>query len=203
MLGNQADNHVHRALMSSTSFGTSITVRRGIEADAADLAELACRTFRETFAGDNRPEDLALYLVQAYGTAQQRAELANPEITTLLVEVDGQLVAYAQLRSGHVPQSVVGDSPLELWRFYVDRPWQGRGIAQVLMARVQSEAHQRGGRTLWLGVWERNERGKAFYRKVGFADVGSHVFMVGTDAQTDRILVQPVSLEVPRSAPQE
>ena len=48
----------------------------------------------------------------------------------------------------------------------------------------------RGGRTLWLGVWERNARAKAFYGKNGFVDVGSHVFMVGTDAQTDRILVR-------------
>jgi diamine N-acetyltransferase len=191
------------ALMFSTSFGTGIAIRRGVETDAADLAELASRTFRETFAGDNRPDDLALYLAQAYGVAQQRAELADPGISTLLVEVDGQLAAYAQLRSSRAPECVTGESPLELWRFYVDRPWQGRGIAQVLMARVQSEAHQRGGRTLWLGVWERNERGKAFYRKVGFSDAGSHVFMVGTDAQTDRILVQPVPLAIPNSPAQE
>jgi diamine N-acetyltransferase len=189
--------------MSSTSSGTSIAIRRGVEADAADLAELASRTFRETFAGDNRPDDLALYLSRAYGVAQQRAELADPEITTLLVEVDGQLAAYAQLRSGRIPECVIGESPLELWRFYVDRPWQGQGIAQVLMARVQSEAHQRGGRTLWLGVWERNERGKAFYRKVGFADVGSHVFMVGTDEQTDRILAQPLPPEIPLRAAEQ
>jgi hypothetical protein len=43
---------------------------------------------------------------------------------------------------------------------------------------------------LWLGGWERNERAKAFYLKTGFKDVGSHLFMVGTDPQTDRILVR-------------
>ena len=41
---------------------------------------------------------------------------------------------------------------------------------------------------LWLGVWERNPRAQAFYRKSGFADVGSQVFLVGTDAQTDRVM---------------
>jgi ribosomal protein S18 acetylase RimI-like enzyme len=170
----------------------SITIRHGIAADAGDLAELAARTFRETFAADNRPDDLALHLAHAYGASQQGAELADPKITTLLVEAEGQLAGYAQLRSGSVPACVIGDSPLELWRFYVARLWHGQGIAQALMARVESEAEQRGGRTLWLGVWERNERAKGFYRKVGFADVGSHEFMVGTDAQTDRILVRPV-----------
>jgi len=60
------------------------------------------------------------------------------------------------------------------------------------MARVDSEAVRRGAHTLWLGVWERNERAKAYYKKSGFTDVGSHVFMVGDDAQTDRILVRPL-----------
>ena len=168
----------------------SITIRPGVAADATDLAELAARTFRETFAADNRAEDMALHLAHAYGTSQQQRELVDPDITTLLVEVDGQLAGYAQLRSGGAPECVTGESPVELWRFYIAQPWHGRGVAQALMRRVEAEAYRRGGRTFWLGVWERNARAKAFYQKNGFTDVGSQVFMVGTDAQTDRILVR-------------
>ena len=158
--------------------------------DAPALAELAARTFHETFAADNRPEDMALHSASAYGTSQQQQELVDPDIATLLVEVDGQLAGYAQLRSGLPPDCVTGEEPIELWRFYIAQPWHGRGVAQALMQSVESEAYRRGGRTLWLGVWERNERAKAFYQKNGFMDVGSHVFMVGTDAQTDRILIR-------------
>ena len=43
---------------------------------------------------------------------------------------------------------------------------------------------------LWLGVWEHNPRAQAFYRKAGFADVGSKVFVVGTDAQADRVMLK-------------
>jgi diamine N-acetyltransferase len=163
-------------------------IRPGAATDATALAELAARTFSETFAADNRPEDIALHNAQTYGAAQQQKELGDPDIATLLVEVDGQLAGYAQLRSGETPPCVAGEKPIELWRFYIARPWQGQGLAQALMRKVESEAHRRGGRTLWLGVWERNERGKSFYYKNGFVDVGSHVFMLGTDAQTDRIL---------------
>jgi ribosomal protein S18 acetylase RimI-like enzyme len=175
----------------------TITIRRATPPDAADLAALAARTFRDTFAADNRPQDIALHVAQAYGLAQQGEELLNPSISTLLVDVDGQLPGYAQVRSGPVPECVIADNPLELWRFYVARPWHGRGIAQALMNQVNAEAHQRGARTLWLGVWERNERAKAFYRKIGFTDVGSHLFMVGEDAQTDRIMVRPIPPPVP------
>jgi len=171
----------------------SITIRAGVANDATALAELAARTFRETFAAGNRPEDIALHTAHAYGTTQQERELADPDIATLLVEVDGQLAGYAQLRSGVPPACVTGEEPVELWRFYIAQPWQGRGVAHALMRKVERDAYRRGGRTLWLGVWERNERAKAFYHKNGFTDVGSHVFKVGTDAQTDRILVRPLS----------
>ena len=170
----------------------SIVIRVGVATDAAALAELADRTFRETFGAENRPEDMALHTENAYGTSQQQTELVDPDIATLLVEVDGQLAGYAQLRSGVPPACVTGEKPIELWRFYIAQAWHGRGAAQALMRSVESEAYQRGARTLWLGVWERNERAKAFYRKTGFVEVGSHVFMLGTDAQTDWILVRAI-----------
>jgi ribosomal protein S18 acetylase RimI-like enzyme len=170
----------------------NITVRRGTRADARRLADLAASTFRDAFAADNRPEDMALHLARSYGMSQQEAELTNPEITTLLAEVNGELAGYAQLRAHTAPECVTGVMPLELWRFYVAAPWHGRGIAHALMRSVEQEARTREAQTLWLGVWERNERAKAFYRKSGFADVGSQVFMVGTDAQTDRIMARPL-----------
>ena len=178
----------------------SIMIRAGVATDATALAELAARTFRETFAADNRPEDIALHTAHAYGTSQQERELADPDIATLLVEVDGQLAGYAQLRSSVPPACVTGEEPIELWRFYIAQSWQGRGVAHALMRKVERDAYRRGGRTLWLGVWERNERAKAFYHKNGFMDVGSHVFMVGTDAQTDRILVRPLTTVISNGA---
>ena len=52
------------------------------------------------------------------------------------------------------------------------------------------EAAIRGAQTLWLGVWERNPRALAFYGKCGFVDVGEHVFLFGTDPQTDRVMAR-------------
>jgi ribosomal protein S18 acetylase RimI-like enzyme len=164
------------------------TIRPGVPADAGRLAGLAARTFEETFGSANDPGDMALYLSSAYGLAQQSQELSDPTIGTLLVEVDGRLAGYAQVKEGEAPRCVAGERPIELRRFYVDRPWQGRGVAQALMQAVRDAAAARGGRTLWLGVWERNERAQAFYRKCGFVEVGSQPFVLGSDRQTDRIM---------------
>jgi len=39
-------------------------------------------------------------------------------------------------------------------------------------------------------VWERNPRAIAFYRKCGFAEVGTHTFVFGTDRQRDLVLAR-------------
>jgi ribosomal protein S18 acetylase RimI-like enzyme len=83
---------------------------------------------------------------------------------------------------------VAGTAPIELWRFYVDRPLQGRGVARVLMDALLEAAHARGAETIWLGVWERNPRAQAFYGKCGFLDVGQQEFRLGSDRQIDRVM---------------
>jgi GNAT superfamily N-acetyltransferase len=169
-----------------------IDIRLGTPADGDRLADLAARTFRDTFTEGSPPEDMALHLATTYGSLQQGRELADPHIVTLVAESSGELIAYAQLRNHPPPACVTGSAPIELWRFYVLRDWHGRGLAQKLMQRVDEEARRAGAQTLWLGVWEHNDRAKAFYRKCNFVDVGSHVFMVGHDGQTDRIMVRPL-----------
>jgi ribosomal protein S18 acetylase RimI-like enzyme len=165
-----------------------VNIRRADRTDAAALAELARRTFFDTFAANNDAGDMAIHLERAYGVPQQTAELSDPSIITLLAEEEGAAVAYAQLRTGPVPACVSGNGPIELWRFYVSQDWHGRGVAQPLMDRVKVEARARGAKTLWLGVWEKNDRARAFYAKCGFVEVGDHIFLFGTDAQTDKVM---------------
>jgi ribosomal protein S18 acetylase RimI-like enzyme len=57
------------------------------------------------------------------------------------------------------------------------------------MAAAQEAGRELGGRTLWLAVWERNPRAIAFYEKFGFRDVGRQDFRLGSDLQTDRVMV--------------
>ena len=156
------------------------------------MAGLAAATFRDAFGSENDDADLALHLARSYGLPQQTAELAHPAITTLLAFAAGELAGYAQLRPGLPPPCVAAARPIELWRFYVARPWHGRGVAQSLMAAVVTAARARRAATLWLGVWERNPRAQAFDKKSGFVDVGSQTFTVGTDPQHDRVMELPL-----------
>jgi ribosomal protein S18 acetylase RimI-like enzyme len=171
---------------------SDFTIRLAIPEDAAAVAELAARTFRDTFAADNTAEDLAAHLKKNYGPAIQTAEIANPAMATLVMEGEGGLIAYAQLRTDPAPSCVAGVRPLEIWRFYVDQPFIGRGIAGVLMDRTLQEVASRGADVCWLGVWERNLRAQAFYRKHGFVQVGTQFYDVGQDRQTDHVMARRI-----------
>lgn len=156
-------------------------LRRATSEDAAALAALALKTFLDTFAAVNRAEDMDVYIREFFGETQQRREIENPDVVTLVVEQDAALIAYSQLRP--TPANAAGD--VEVVRFYVEQSHHGRGIAQTLMDAVFTEARALGATTLWLGVWEHNARAIAFYRKCGFAKVGAHAFILGSDLQTD------------------
>ena len=168
-------------------------IRRAGVDDAALLAELGARTFIETFSADNRPEDMAAYLAAAFGPEQQVAELTDPHSIFLIAEVDGVAAGYAKLDPGRTPESVTGARPIELVRLYVSKAWLGRGVGAALMRDCLDEAKRAGYQTLWLGVWERNKRARAFYRKWNFRDVGKHIFQLGDDPQTDILMERPVS----------
>jgi GNAT superfamily N-acetyltransferase len=173
----------------NTRTTATLTIRRGVAADAADLAQFGARTFVDTFAVDNRAEDIEQHVAAAFGPGQQAAELVDPDVVTLLAHLEGALVAYAQVRRKAYPACVSADRPVELHRFYVDRAAHGKGIGRALMGAARDAACELGGRHLWLGVWERNGNAIAFYSKMGFVDVGSHAFAVGADRQTDRVLL--------------
>ena len=183
--------------MSEVTLPNGFVIRRAEISDASQLAEFAARTFDETFAASNDPEDFALHLRNSFGERQQTAEIASPDNVTLLVFDGDALVAFAQVMKGEPPDCVTVDDAIELHRIYVDRPAHGTGLAAILMQEVRRVANEFGARHIWLGVWEHNPRAIAFYSKHGFIDVGSHSFLLGTDLQVDRVFVAPVDFTEP------
>jgi ribosomal protein S18 acetylase RimI-like enzyme len=164
------------------------TIRRGTLEDAALLSELGARTFSETFASENSPEDLAAYLATNFNVAQQTDELEDPESTFLIAEVDGRAAGYAKLHISEPEKGVAGANPIELVRLYVSREWLGRGVGEQLMRACIDAAREAGHETIWLGVWERNARAQAFYRKWNFRTIGEHMFQLGSDLQRDLVM---------------
>jgi len=163
--------------------------------DAALLAELGASTFAETFESANTPEDFAMYMAAAFSEEIQRAELADPDTTVFFAERGDDTVGYVMLRERKPPASVGLDDALEIARFYARKRAIGSGVGGALMQRAIAEAAGRGKDAVWLAVWERNERAIRFYESWGFHRSGSQPFLLGTDVQTDLVMVRRIARE--------
>lgn len=174
--------------------GTAVRLRPATIADAAELAALAGRTFRDTFAPDNALADVEAYVREALSLGRVTAELADPASHFVLAATGdgGTLLGYSKLCANAAEMCVAGPDPIEIERIYVDRPALGHGVGAALMQRCLDDAQAMGRRTVWLGVWERNGRAIAFYERWGFRIVGEHVFQLGSDAQRDLIMERHV-----------
>ena len=162
--------------------------RRAIVDDTTALAELAEKTFRDTFAAQNSEWDLNEYCSKNFGSQIQLSEIENANTVTILAQVDGVLAGYSQLRLQSPKECVPSDSTAELCRFYISQEFHGRGLAQALIHEVFDVASQSSVQSIWLGVWEHNLRAIAFYKKYGFEMVGEHTFLFGNDPQRDLIM---------------
>jgi len=167
-----------------------ISIAKANLATATRLAELGRQTFSETFAASNTPADMAAYLAEAYGPEIQLAQLQDPRCTCLLAEMQGQTVGYALLQEESALGLPAGAPParqLEIKQLYVVEDWIGTGLGKALMRRTLDIAQAAQVTAVVLGVWEHNERAKAFYQRFGFREVGEVAFKLGEDVQRDLI----------------
>lgn len=164
------------------------SIRRATAVDAVLLADIGRRSFDEAFSPTNDPQSMSEYMDQAFNPAVQAEELTDPDNQFFIADIDGRAAGYAMLRAGSVEPGITGENPIELVRLYALQAWLGRGVGAALMDHCLTIARSADHDIIWLGVWEFNPRAQAFYRKYGFTEVGTHIFHLGPEAQTDLLL---------------
>jgi diamine N-acetyltransferase len=165
-----------------------MNIRYGNIHDAKMLSELGAKTFHETFAKDNTPENINAYLEESFSPEIQFNELSAQDTIFIIAESEGMPIGYAQLMIGSRDETIKGTKPLEIRRIYASSEYLGKGVGNELMKTAIHEAKARDCDCIWLGVWEKNQRAIDFYKKWGFRQVGTHVFSVGDDPQNDFVM---------------
>jgi GNAT superfamily N-acetyltransferase len=163
----------------------TVWIRVAEPEDAALVADVSRRTFYETFSRYNTEENMRMYLDEQFPRERQMAEVGAPGRVFLLAFIGDEPAGYASLRLGEPPHGLVDEHAIEIVQLYSEQKMIGKGVGPALMQACLDVARQQGCDWIWLGVWEHNERAKAFYTKWGFEPFGKHVFFVGLDAQTD------------------
>lgn len=168
--------------------GNMVSIRAADIGDADVLADLGRRTFHDTFAAQNKPEDMDAYMSDAFTVERITAAIRQQGAVWLLAEVPPKVVGFAMLAPEPPPPCVTTPSPVRLVKLYVSADAIGSGVGAALMRAGIEWAKHAGYKDLWLGVWERNQRAIAFYERWGFVSVGAEVFRLGSDDQTDVVM---------------
>lgn len=174
-----------------------LQLRRATPDDAQRLAQLGARTFRDTYRGLDDPQDIEAYVTEHFTPERVAAQLRRPGSVTLLAHAGAEDAGYLQVALGEAPACVTGPAPVELVRLYLRQEWIGHGHGAWLMQAAEAEARRIQGRTLWLGVYDKNERAVAFYRRRGFTQVGTHDFLFAGVWYADPVMAKPLDTGAP------
>ncbi|EOL43164.1 hypothetical protein RV11_GL000620 [Enterococcus phoeniculicola] len=169
---------------------TQLEWRKCTTKDIDALRTLSIETFTDTFADQNTAEDLAAYLDTAYNYEQLREELKNEESFFFFLQANKEIVGYLKLNIGQAQTETIYPDSLEVERIYIRSIHKRKGYGSEGITKAIQTAKALQKKSLWLGVWEKNERALAFYKNQGFTKVGSHSFFMGEDEQTDFILLK-------------
>lgn len=166
----------------------SVRINPAALTDMEQVYHIGREVYTETFAPHNTAANLRAYLDEAYAMPVLEREWAEPGSAYFLSWDGARATGFMRLRNSDEAEKMLGRNTVELQRLYIRKPWQASGLGNQFMELALAEARSRQTSWIWLGVWERNFRAQAFYRKWGFEKFGEHVFQMGDDPQTDWML---------------
>jgi ribosomal protein S18 acetylase RimI-like enzyme len=167
----------------------SITLRECTPADAPTLAIIAAATLLEAFAGLVPGDSLLAHCAKNHFPAAYLSHFEKSETRAWLAEVSpgAAPVGYAMLTAPDFPIGLVQTGDLELRRIYLFSKFHGTGAGRGMMELAIASARDQQASRLLLGVHPKNQRAIAFYRKNGFAQIGTRSFKVGASTFEDPV----------------
>lgn len=165
-----------------------IEIRKATIADLETIQSISQKTFMETFAAMNTPENIDNYNQQSFNLEQLTSEINNPDSQYYLAFSESEAVGYLKINFGKAQTEEGKENSLEIQRIYVLQAFHGKKLGQLLVDKAIAVAQQTAVDYIWLGVWEENHRALQFYNKNGFVVFDKHIFTMGNDQQTDLLM---------------
>ncbi|WP_348810975.1 GNAT family N-acetyltransferase [Flavobacterium maritimum] len=165
-----------------------IEIRKATIADLETIQSISQKTFMETFAAVNTPENIDNYNQQSFNLEQLTSEINNPDSQYYLAFSESEAVGYLKINFGKAQTEEGKENSLEIQRIYVLQAFHGKKLGQLLVDKAIAVAQQTAVDYIWLGVWEENHRALQFYNKNGFVVFDKHIFTMGNDQQTDLLM---------------
>jgi ribosomal protein S18 acetylase RimI-like enzyme len=100
------------------------------------------------------------------------------------------VVGFAEVICSSCRSPVTNVAGAELVRLYVQPRAQGSGIGRSLLQEAERLARLSSLPSLWLTVWEGNSGALAFYRRMGYADVGATTYSFEGNTYGNRVFAR-------------
>ncbi len=171
-----------------TTAELNIKIIKAVPADADLLSVLASTTFYEAYFLQDEPVALAGYINESFNSDSMIQQLNDPASHFYIIYVNGSAAGYAKLLSGSTDPGVKTVKTIELKRIYIVERYWGKGLGEELLEYCIHEAREKHCDSIWLGVWEQNERGRRFYEKHGFIKRGTLDFIYGDTVGINLVL---------------
>ena len=168
------------------------TIQLAEPANAAPLAKLAEKTFRDAFAQFINKEDFERYVARSFNENQIKSELLDSASAFFIARLRDKWVGYAKLHQSPPPDCIKQLPAIELARLYSRQQYLGHGIGAALVEACIVYARSKAFKSIWLGSWKENHRGNAFYKKMQFEVLGHKTFAIGSDIQEDHIFARQI-----------
>jgi len=166
------------------------TIKKCSLEDLQLLQEISIETFNETFKDQNSPENMKAYLERAFDSKQLVKELSNTASEFYFICCNDELAGYLKVNVNDAQSEKMGDESLEIERIYIRSKFHRKGLGKHLINEAMEIARRQNKKTIWLGVWEKNENAIHFYKKLGFVQTGAHSFYMGDEEQIDLIMTK-------------
>mgnify|MGYP001028387125 CR=1 FL=1 len=153
------------------------------------LQKLAKKTFFETYAPYNSAENMQHYLDTNFSIKKLKEELSNPDSAFYAaLNTEKQHIGYIKLNLRSAQTDLQDQNTMEVERIYILQEFQGQKAGQFLLNNALEIARKNHVDNLWLGVWEKNIKAIAFYKKNQFTNFATHIFRFGDDEQLDILM---------------
>jgi ribosomal protein S18 acetylase RimI-like enzyme len=167
-----------------------IALRACSHDDAETLALVGAATFLDAFAGTLPGRSIVKHCMVHHTPEQYAKYLEQPQTRIWIAEtaVEQGPVGYSMLTAPDLPIPDPTPSDLELKRIYLLSRFHGSGAGKLLLDAAVEGARQLSAGRLFLGVYGKNARAIAFYRRNGFEVVGKRTFQMGFNLFDDLVL---------------
>ncbi len=159
-----------------------------IEADDSHMdfiAHFGSQSFVDAYKEALSLTDLKAYTQRVFSKATIAVELHDPAISFFICkDSKANLCGYAKLIQSPPPLCITANSPIELQRLYIDKPYRDQGAGKLLSKYAEAHILKEGFNSLWLRVWTGNNGAVQKYLNWNYAIVGEESYQVGQEQRS-------------------